>query len=131
MHTHRGVLIGCSTLQAVDENGARWLRLPALAKWRTADSIRRSSKLAARFGGYTRDAQGKNTYHEVASSMKMCPEDKQYMQKECTAILLDDGIIKHDAQSETQLVDTHGNEWWWPEYKTTSINWPGALWSLC
>lgn len=105
---------------------ANRLRLPAVAKARTPATARRSGVLAARFGGYeAAAAKGRKlVYREVRRDLleagKLAEDDRQFLERECTDILVQDGIIIRSPGSSVGLTDWSGQPWTFPKQRANS-----------
>jgi hypothetical protein len=105
-------------VQAKDEQGRYTLLLPQVAKLRTMEGMTRSGKLAASFGQRVAcKDQGRNTkWEEVRPDLLQQgkfkdPSKMAYLQRTCTEILLEDGLIR---EVEGGYQDSHGQPWWFP-----------------
>jgi hypothetical protein len=112
----------------VQNNGRCWLRLPSVAKARTSEAMQRCGALAAYFGEYEQvAAKGRKlAYREVRRSMleggKLSADDMRFLENECTALLLEDGIITHDPHKTGAFLDRDGKQWTFPKHKGTSAD---------
>jgi hypothetical protein len=107
-----------------DVNGRRTLRLPPPARLRTANSLRYSGELGARFGCYLPSKGQGRTYvwaevnpHLIERGKLKDPEDRAFIKDRCTHILRQDGLIRETSNG---FVDTHGCPWVFPEHRGDS-----------
>jgi hypothetical protein len=115
----------------ITSDGKHTLRLPPPAAPRTMESFWTSGELASRFGCYLPTAaKGKTyTYAEVNPDLLQTgvlkdTGDKDFLQQQCTKILLQDGIIV--CVPAGGYADTHGNPWVFPNHRGDSAtNGPG------
>jgi hypothetical protein len=107
-----------------DVNGRHTLRLPPPAPLRTANSLRYSGELGARFGYYLPSKGQGRTYvwaevnpHLIERGKLKDPEDRAFIKDRCTHILRQDGLIRETSNG---FVDTHGCPWAFPEHRGDS-----------
>jgi hypothetical protein len=115
----------------ITSDGKSTLSLPPPAAPRTMESFRTSCELASRFGCYLPTAAKGKTYTYAEADPDLLQTGvfkdtgaKDFLQQQCTKILLQDGIIV--CVPAGGYADNHGNPWVFPNHRGDSAtNGPG------